>query len=92
MAAIEFDTTRQKGALAALFGGIALACAVLGTQPPERLLDSSRVRSAANRAMVDLDRRMICWKGKTPQFDGRISEGEYEDASPFRWNADWSRP
>ena len=89
VAGIEFDTTRVTGGLAVLFVGIALGSAVQGAEHPERLLESARVRSAAARAMVNLDRRMICWKGETPQFDGRISEGEYADASPFRWNADW---
>lgn len=66
-----------------------LGCSPQDATHPELVLESKRVQSAADRAMVDLDRRIVCWRGKTPHFDGRLSEGEYADASPFRWNADW---
>ena len=89
MAGIQFDTKKLKGGLAALLGGIVLASAIQGAEPPEHVLESTRVRGAAARAMVNLDRRMICWKGETPRFDGQVSQGEYADASPFRWNAEW---
>ena len=74
MAGIQFDTKKLKGGLAALLGGIVLASAIQGAEPPEHVLESTRVRGAAARAMVNLDRRMICWKGETPRFDGRIGE------------------
>ena len=57
--------------------------------PPESVLESAEVRQAAAQALVSLDRRMVCWKGATPEFDGRIGQGEYDDATPFEWNADW---
>ena len=47
------------------------------------------VRLAAERAMVDLDRRMTCWRGTTPVFDGQVSPEEYRDATRFEWNHEW---
>ncbi len=38
---------------------------------------------------MDLERRLICWKGGTPEFDGRISANEYEDGAHFTWSREW---
>ncbi len=89
MTGIEFITTRLRMGLAVVCGGIAIACTAQDAEHPELVLESPEIQSAAARAMVNLDRRMICWRGDTPEFDGRITEGEYADATPFQWNADW---
>ena len=89
MTGIDFNTTELRLGLAVLCSGIAIACTAPDAERPELVLESPAIQTAAARAMVDLDRRMICWRGNTPEFDGRITEGEYADAAPFRWNADW---
>jgi len=75
---------------ATLIGGLVFwFMAGCAEAPPESVLESAEVRQAAAEALVSLDRRMVCWKGATPEFDGRIGPGEYDDATPFEWNADW---
>ena len=66
-----------------------LAIAGCGDVHPESVLELPEVTQAAGAALVDLDRRMVCWKGSTPEFDGRIGESEYTDAVSFQWDADW---
>ena len=66
-----------------------LADCSAGVPDPERVLESAEVRQAAERAMVSLDRHLVCWKGSTPQFDGSIRVSEYGDASHFEWGPDW---
>ena len=90
MARIGIDTATLRRGLAGLVVGAGMAVATHGAEPPQDVLGLSHVRDAASRAMVNLDRRMICWKGQTPKFDGRIEPSEYSDASGFRWNADWT--
>ena len=85
---------RESSALitgsAAIIGGVLfLFSAACGEAPPESVLESAEVRQAAAQALASLDRRMVCWKGGKPEFDGRIGPGEYDDATPFEWNADW---
>lgn len=79
-----------EGVLAALLGTTALACVHPATEAPENSLAASGVQEAAARAKVNLDRRMVCWKGDTPDFDGRVDEREYMDASAFQWDRDWT--
>ena len=75
---------------ATLIGGLVFwFMAGCAEAPPESVLESAEVQQAAAEALVSLDRRMVCWKGATPEFDGRIGPGEYDDATPFEWNADW---
>ena len=75
---------------AAIIGGVLfLFLGACGEAPPESVPESALVRQAAARALVSLDRRMVCWKGRKPEFDGRIGRGEYDDATPFEWNPDW---
>lgn len=83
------DRAKRRGAVAVMASAVALACAGPGTEPPERSLEAPGVQEAAARAMASLDRRLVCWRGETPRFDGRIDEDEYADASSFRWNAEW---
>ena len=90
MARIGFYPEMLKRGLAGLVVSASLAAVAGGAEHPERVLDLPHVKDAASRAMVNLDRRMTCWKGQTPQFDGRIETGEYADASAFRWNANWT--
>jgi SSS family solute:Na+ symporter len=59
------------------------------TKDPHKLLSSPQVVEAASKANAVLSRNMICWKGGTPVFDGRIDKDEYADASHFAWNEDW---
>ncbi|MDE0262381.1 MAG: hypothetical protein OXJ37_08270 [Bryobacterales bacterium] len=78
---------RSRAALAGVL--LSLFMAGCGVAPPETVLESDEVRQAAERALVSLERWMVCWKGATPEFDGRIGEREYDDATPFGWDADW---
>ena len=72
-----------------IVGALILCMAACEETPPEGAVESAELQQAAAKALVNLDRRMVCWKGVTPEFDGRIVEGEYADAAPFEWNADW---
>ncbi len=56
---------------------------------PHALLDDPKVRKAAVAANAKLDRRMVCWYGTTPKFDGLIEKSEYSDATSFSWSPDW---
>ena len=90
VAGIKFDTKNLTGGLAAVLGGIALACTVHDPEPPGRMLDSPDVQSAAARAMVNIwiDARPAGRERRRGLTVGSVN-GEYADASPFRWNADW---
>lgn len=73
-------------AIAAIFALFPIGC---GEAPPESALDSAEVRRAAESALVNLERRLVCWKGATPNFDGLTGDEEYRDAASFAWSADW---
>ncbi len=77
------------GAAATIGGFVGLMIPGCGQTQPTSVLESADVRHAAALALADLDRQMVCWKGATPSFDGRIEQGEYDDATEFEWNADW---
>ncbi len=82
----------RKPSLATL---AALAGAILGgagcAEPPAiDPLASPAAQRAAERALVNLDRRMTCWKGETPVFDGTIEPAEYADATAFEWDEGWT--
>ena len=70
-------------------GVIVLLSAACVAPHPESVLDSEQVDQAATQAVARLERRLVCWKGASPEFDGRLSEGEYDDAARFEWGADW---
>ena len=89
MTGISFDRRALRRGLAAVCSAIALLSAACGAQEPASVLDSEQVQQAATQAIARLDRRIVCWKGATPEFDGRVSEGEYDDAAQFEWDADW---
>ena len=55
----------------------------------ESVLESEQVKRAVTGALANLDRSMVCFKGGTPEFDGRIGEGEYDDATGFEWTDQW---
>lgn len=82
---------REATALrAGIIGGVLLLLSPACREaPPESVLESDEVRQVAARALVSLDRWMVCWEGSTPEFDGRIDQGEYDDATQFEWNAEW---
>lgn len=84
------SSTALRSGSAAVIGGLLIwSLAGCGESRPESVLESAEVRQAAAEALVSLDRWMVCWKGATPEFDGRIGLAEYDDAAPFEWNADW---
>ncbi len=64
-------------------------CLTACTTRPEQALDEDWVKEAAIKANAVLSRRMISWKGETPNFDGQIEKGEYADASHFMWTEEW---
>ena len=72
-----------------IVGALILFMAACEEIPPVGPVESAELQRAAAEALVNLDRQMVCWKGATPEFDGRIVEGEYADAAPFEWNVDW---
>lgn len=81
--------TRPTSSAVLIGGALILFTTACEKPPPESVLESAEVRQAAAQALVNLDRRMVCWKGATPGFDGRVDEGEYDDAASFEWNAEW---
>lgn len=90
MMEVKSKATALRSGSAAVIGGLLVwFLAGCGETRPESVLESAEVRQAAAKALVSLDRWMVCWKGATPEFDGRIGQGEYDDATPFEWNADW---
>ncbi|MDA0349173.1 MAG: hypothetical protein O3C43_17845 [Verrucomicrobia bacterium] len=56
---------------------------------PQDLLESSHVKEAASKANAVLSKSMVCWKGVTPDFDGRVDAEEYRDASHLVWDETW---
>ncbi len=74
--------------LTAVLGGFVWGIACCGASP-ESLLEQESVKRAAVRANAVLDRMLVGWKGSTPRFDGRLDEGEYQDAAGFRWSDEW---
>jgi SSS family solute:Na+ symporter len=64
-------------------------CLTACTTRPEQVLDEDWVKKSASEANAVLSRRMIGWKGETPNFDGQIGKEEYADASHFIWTDEW---